>query len=60
MALTWRCHICGIERPDDKISVRSNKIISDNGYEMTENICYCNDIQDCIEKSKTFSFRKEE
>ncbi len=60
MAETWKCHICGAERPDDKISVRS-KIVTMKGIDITENIRYCNDKPGCIEESKTFSlFEPEE
>ena len=56
--LTWKCHICGEDRPDDKISIRTSPLII-NGREMgSQNIRYCNDNNDCIEKSKTFQFFK--
>jgi len=57
--LTWTCHICGEERPDNKISVFTSPLIM-RGIRMGEqNVRYCNDNPDCIEKSKTFSFIKE-
>jgi hypothetical protein len=52
--LTWTCHICGKERPDDKISVHS-EIDMGSGITMTQNVRYCNDNEDCINKAKTFS-----
>jgi hypothetical protein len=58
--LTWICHICGRERPDDKISVYSSRVETINGKpieaEVTQNVRYCNDNPDCIEKSTTYSF----
>jgi len=48
--ITWRCHICGRERPDSRISVRRKE---HDG--LTENIRYCNDDPYCVEMSKSFS-----
>lgn len=55
--LTWLCHICGRERPDDKISVFTHERMIGN-IPMKENVRYCNDNPDCAEKAKTFSFIK--
>ena len=55
---TWKCHICGEERPDDKISVFKKPLMF-NGQELGEqNIRYCNDKPDCLTKAKEFSFIK--
>ena len=43
--LTWKCTICGKERPDNKISVYSKKL---KEY-LTYNIKYCNDNPECID-----------
>ena len=52
--LTWTCHICKKERPDDKISVRQHPLII-NGRQLGEqNVRYCNDNIECIEGSKNF------
>lgn len=57
--LTWKCHICGENRPDARISVRSTPLMI-NGRELgQQNVRYCNDKQSCIEESKTFSFIKD-
>lgn len=59
---TWKCHICGDERPDEKISVLSKPLII-NGQVVLggqQNIRYCNDRPACIEGAKGFSFFKEE
>jgi hypothetical protein len=53
--LTWTCHICGKEQPDDKISVYSSEIDMGSGIMMTQNVRYCNDNEDCTKKAKTFS-----
>ena len=58
--LTWKCHICHEERPDDKISVLSKPIII-NGQVVPggqQNIRYCNDRPACIEGAEGFSFYK--
>ena len=58
--LTWTCHICGRERPDNKISVLSKALQLNNGRICgQQNIRYCNDNPDCAEKAKEFSFFKE-
>jgi len=60
--LTWKCHICGEERPDDRISVRTIDRSAEMGLPpgtFQENIRYCNDNAECVERSKTFRFLKE-
>jgi len=57
--LSWVCHICEKERPDNKISVLS-KPMNIPGIVAEQNIRYCNDKSECIEGAKTFSFVKEE
>jgi len=58
--LTWKCHICGEERPDEKISVYSTtqEIPGTHGGTMTVNVRYCNDKPACIEAAPHFSFFK--
>ena len=59
---TWTCHICGEERPDEKISALAKPLII-NGQVVPggeQNIRYCNDRPACIEGAKEFSFYKEE
>ncbi len=58
----WICHICGKERDTSKIAVR----VSDVSARMNlpwgtilENVRFCSDNPDCIEKSKTKQFIKE-
>jgi hypothetical protein len=52
---TWVCHVCGKERPDDKISVHSTKkMVGD--VEITQNVRYCNDNPDCVEGAKTVNW----
>ena len=60
--LTWKCHICGDIRPDDRISVRTTDISAKSGLPpgtMQQNVRYCNDREKCIEGAKTFSFVKD-
>jgi len=57
--ITWLCHICGKERPDDKISVFSSVIELGGGVEMTQNVRYCNDNLECVEAAKTYNFIKD-
>jgi len=58
--LTWKCHICGEERPDDKISVHTSPLICRGQSIGDQNVRYCNDKPDCREKVKTFSFIKND
>lgn len=53
--LGWTCHVCGDERPDQFVSVRSRPFAIGEviGH---ENIRYCNDRPACIEGSKTKTF----
>jgi hypothetical protein len=45
---TWTCHVCGEERPDEKISVYS-KQVRNGGIEFRQNVRYCNDKPECME-----------
>jgi len=57
---TWKCHICGEERPDDKISVVTKPLFI-NGQVVPgsqQNIRYCNDRPACVKGAKDFSFFK--
>ena len=58
--LTWTCHICLRERPDDKISVVSKPLIVGGQRMGMQNIRYCNDNPDCIAKARDYSFIKED
>ena len=55
----WKCHICGSTRPDAQTSVHT-KMTTFSGIEVQENIRYCNDNPDCMEKAKSFSFLKKD
>lgn len=62
MSLTWRCTICGKERPDKYISVHTRD--SSSKYKlppgtMKENIKYCSDNPICKQKAMDFSYFKE-
>lgn len=57
--MVWTCHVCGDERRDHQINVRST-LRKINGVRMTENVRYCNDRESCIERSKTITFLPKE
>lgn len=57
--LTWTCHICKKERPDDKISVVTKPLIISGTVVGGQNVRYCNDNNDCIEKAAHYTFMKE-
>lgn len=57
--LTWKCHICGRERPDDKISVVSKAIRIDGRAVGMQNIRYCNDNPECASAAREYDFFKE-
>lgn len=55
--LTWTCHICKQERPDNKISVFTRRVPM-NGLGdvfVTENIRHCNDNLECVDGAKTYT-----
>lgn len=58
--LTWTCHVCGEERPDGDISVRSTEITPSHPrlvrYTVCQNVRYCNDRAACVEGSKHVRF----
>jgi len=56
--LTWTCHVCGRERPDERISVESRQVMRGTVV-FTENVRYCNDRAECIEKAKVYSHLTE-
>ena len=55
-ALTWTCHVCGAERPDERISVYSSNTTLPSGVTMTQNVRYCNDRPACIEGARDVSW----
>ncbi|GAH82156.1 unnamed protein product [marine sediment metagenome] len=59
---TWKCHICGEERPDERISVFTTPWVINGQTVGSQNIRYCNDRPACIEGAKDssldFSFPK--
>lgn len=58
--LTWTCHICKRERPDDKISVYTKPLVVNGRVCGEQNIRYCNDNPECREGAQDYSFIKEE
>lgn len=53
--MTWTCHVCGDERPDEKISVytKAGRI---GAVEFSQNIRYCNDRIECESGAITVDF----
>lgn len=45
--LSWHCHVCGAERPDDRISVHKRPIRGMEKFGGVQNIRYCNDRPEC-------------
>jgi hypothetical protein len=63
MSLTWKCHICGEERPDHLISVHKRDSSEEYGLPpgtMGQNIRFCNDNPMCREEAHSFSFLKKD
>jgi len=59
--LKWRCHVCGKERPDDKISVLSKPISHPDGRIIGEqSIRYCNDDPSCVAEARNVDFLYEQ
>jgi hypothetical protein len=58
--LTWKCHICGKERPDTAISVYKKPFYLHGQLVGEQNIRYCNDNPDCYKGAMEFSFIKKE
>lgn len=49
--ITWTCHVCGRERPDDRIAVYRTDLSREFGLEpgtIGQNVRYCEDNADCI------------
>ncbi len=60
LPITWTCHICGKERPDEKISVAvhdSSDLYNAKEGTVTSNVRYCNDNQDCEDKAKSKTYQ---
>lgn len=57
--LTWKCHVCGDERPDAAISI-CKVPFEIAGIPSTQNIRYCNDRADCSSKAPSISLFKAE
>lgn len=60
--MTWKCHVCKRERPDERISVFKSDISKEHNLPigtMTQNVRYCNDRPSCIEGARGFRFTKQ-
>jgi len=56
MNLSWTCHICEKERPDEKISVIQKPIKVNDEVIGEQNIRYCNDNKECLKGTDEFTF----
>lgn len=54
--LTWTCHVCKDERPDDRISVFKSTAMLEGGIQVQQNVRYCNDRPDCGAKAPDVDF----
>ena len=54
--LTWKCHICNDERPDERISVLTKPLIINGAACGEQNIRYCNDRPGCIDGAQSKDF----
>lgn len=55
--MTWTCHVCGDERPDEMIAVYSRTVRSrSTGVELKENVRHCRDREACVEGARTKSW----
>lgn len=55
VSITWRCHVCGEERPDEQISVARHDRSAEHGLPpgcYTENVRYCNDRESCMQAAR--------
>lgn len=52
----WKCHVCGKERPDDRISVFSQLLMMDGMEIGKQSFRYCNDKDACRKGVRTFDF----
>ncbi len=60
--ITWTCHICGEERPDNMIAVHKTDLSSEHGLPpetMQQNVRYCKDKPDCFTEALNFRFNKK-
>jgi hypothetical protein len=54
--ISWTCHICGQERPDDKILVYTTDLSAEFGLQygtLRQNVRYCEDNPACILGAQT-------
>lgn len=57
LADTWRCHVCGEERPDPMIAVYTKKHVLPGGIVMTTNVRYCVDRAQCYDGAPDIAAR---
>ena len=57
--LTWSCHICKEERPDELIGVYKKPLVINGQIMGEQNIRYCLDKPSCLEGAEKFSFYED-
>ena len=55
-SLTWRCDVCGNERPNEKISVHPVDITDPSvpTVKVVRNVKFCNDVPACKESAENW------
>jgi hypothetical protein len=56
--LSWTCHVCGRERPDQFISVFQKSIILFGDTPATQNVRFCNDRAECAKTAPKINLVK--
>jgi hypothetical protein len=54
--ITWTCHVCHDERPDEKIDVFQTKVDLGFGIIADQNVRHCNDRVKCITEAPNITF----
>lgn len=57
--MTWVCHVCGRERPDDAINVLKKPVVVAGQELGTQSIRYCNDNRKCLQGALAYSFNSK-
>lgn len=50
-ALTWKCHVCGVERADEMIAVATASAEVGDGGKVATNVRYCRDRKVCHDRA---------
>jgi len=55
--LTWTCHVCGDERPDELIAVHKTRWLRADRIVVQTNVRYCADRPACLAGAPTVAAR---